>query len=51
VPSASNTISGYDTQYGAGITTKPPAESVAINALYKTCRSRRCRRRIGLVVK
>src|SRR3954469_15952108 len=36
-PSASNTISGYDTQYGAGMMTSSPGLSVAMKALYRTC--------------
>ena len=37
VPSAKVTISGYDTQYGAGMITSSPASSVAISALKITC--------------
>src|SRR6516162_1691683 len=37
VPSHSNTISGYDTQKGAGITTSSPRLIVATIALYSTC--------------
>ena len=37
VPSHSSTISGYDTQNGAGITTSSPGLMVATIALYSTC--------------
>src|SRR5690242_21734700 len=33
LPSASNTISGYETQNGAGITTSSPGDRVATSAL------------------
>ena len=36
-PPASRTMSGYETQYGAGIITSSPLLRVAMNALYKTC--------------
>ena len=37
VPSASCTMSGYDTQKGAGIITSSPGFNEAISALNKTC--------------
>jgi hypothetical protein len=37
LPSHSSTMSGYETQYGAGMITSSPAFSVAASALYSTC--------------
>jgi hypothetical protein len=37
VPSLARTMSGYDTQYGAGTITSSPVSSVAISARKMTC--------------
>ncbi len=37
VPSLTSTMSGYDTQYGAGMMTSSPACTVAANAVKMSC--------------
>ena len=36
-PSLTSTMSGYETQYGAGMITSAPSSTVAVNAMKMTC--------------